>query len=73
MTLSEMINIYDSGSAISQSFIHLYYELVTDQCPVSQKSRKFSGASIPFISSQRRGSKPSNFTILLVFLTLETC
>ena len=43
MTLSEMINIYDSESAISQSFIHRYYELVTDQCPVSQKSRKFSG------------------------------
>ena len=32
-----------------------------------------SGATIPFISSQRRGSKPSNFAILLVFLTLKTC
>ena len=32
-----------------------------------------SGATIPFISSQRRGSKPSNFAILLVFLKLKTC
>ena len=32
-----------------------------------------SGATIPFISSQRRGSKPPNFAILLVFLTLRTC
>ena len=32
-----------------------------------------SGATIPFISSQRRGSKPSNFAILLVFLTLKIC
>ena len=32
-----------------------------------------SGATIPFISSQRRGSKPSNFAILLAFLTLKTC
>ena len=32
-----------------------------------------SGATIPFISSQRRGSKPSNFAILLVFLILKTC
>ena len=30
-----------------------------------------SGATIPFISSQRRGSKPSNFAILLVFFTLK--
>ena len=33
----------------------------------------FKGATIPFISSQRRGSKPSNFAILLVFLTLKAC
>ena len=32
-----------------------------------------SGATIPLISSQRRGSKPSNFAILLVFLTFKTC
>ena len=32
-----------------------------------------SGATIPFISSQRRGSKPSNSAILLVFLILKTC
>ena len=32
-----------------------------------------SGATIPFISSQCRASKPSNFAILLVFLTLKTC
>ena len=30
-----------------------------------------SGATIPFISSQRRGSKLSNFAILLVFPTLK--
>ena len=46
------------------------------QGPVSQKSRNFpvlsdSGATISFISSQRRGSKPPNFAILLVFLTLK--
>ena len=34
--------------------------------------RRISGATIPFISSQRRGSKPSNFVILLVFHTLKT-
>ena len=32
-----------------------------------------SGATIPFISSQRRGSKHSNFAILLIFLILKTC
>ena len=32
-----------------------------------------SGATIPFISSQRRGSRPSNFAIVLVFLISETC
>ena len=32
-----------------------------------------SGATIPFISSQRRGSKPSNFAILFVFLKLKIC
>ena len=32
-----------------------------------------SGATIPVISSQRRGSKPSNFAALLVFHTLQTC
>ena len=77
MPLSEMINIFDSESAVSQSLIHLYYELVTDQWPVSQKSRKFSGLfrvpQFSFVSSQRRGSKPSNLAILLVFLTLKTC
>ena len=31
-----------------------------------------SGGTIPFISSQRRGSKPSNIAILLVFLSLKT-
>ena len=30
-----------------------------------------SGATIPFISSQRRGSKRSNFAIILVFLLLN--
>ena len=29
------------------------------------------GATIPFVSSQRLGSKPSKFAILLVFLTLK--
>ena len=32
-----------------------------------------SAATISFISSQRRDSKPSNFAILLVFLTLNIC
>ena len=32
-----------------------------------------SGATIAFISSQRRASKPSNFAIILVFLILKTC
>ena len=32
-----------------------------------------SGATNAFISSQRRGSKSSNFSILLVFLILKTC
>ena len=45
--------------------------------PVSQKSPKLfgpiSGATIAFIPLQRQGSKPSNFSILLVFLTLKTC
>ena len=40
--------------------------------PVSQKSRNFSGL-LRVISSQRRGSKPSNIAILLVFLPLKTC
>ena len=35
--------------------------------------RSLSGATIPFISSQRRGSKPSNFALLLIFLILKTC
>ena len=43
---------------------------------VSQKSRNFSGVfrvpQLPFISSQLRGSKPSNFAIFLVFPTLKT-
>lgn len=33
--------------------------------------RPTSGATIPFISLQRRGSKLSNFAILLVFLTKD--
>ena len=32
-----------------------------------------SGATIAFIPSKRRGSKPSNFAILLFFLILKTC
>ena len=32
-----------------------------------------SGTTIPFISSQRRGSKPSNFAVLLIFLILKAC
>ena len=35
--------------------------------------RHISNAIIPFIPSQRRDSKPSNFAVLLVFLTLRTC
>ena len=33
----------------------------------------FLGAAIPFLSSQRRRSEPSNFAILLASLTLKTC
>ena len=44
------------------------------QEPISQKSRNFSGlCHNSFISSQRRGSKPSNFAIPLVFLRLKSC
>ena len=32
-----------------------------------------SGATIAFLSSQRRGSRPSNFAVFLVFLVLKTC
>ena len=32
-----------------------------------------SGATIPVISSQRQWSKPLNFAVLLVFLTLKAC
>ena len=31
-----------------------------------------SGVTVPFISSQRRRSKPSKLPILLTFLTLKT-
>ena len=43
--------------------------------PLSRVPKLFGpilGATITFISSQRRGSKPSNFTILSVFLTSKT-
>ena len=40
---------------------------------VSEPFGPISGATIPFISSQHRGSKPSNFAILLIFLTSKTC
>ena len=40
---------------------------------VSKLFGPISGATIPFISSQHRGSKPSNFAILLFFLSLKTC
>ena len=32
-----------------------------------------SGTTIPFIPSQHRGSKPSNFAILLILLILKAC
>jgi len=32
-----------------------------------------SGTTIPFISLPGRGSKPSNFAILLAFLSLKAC
>ena len=35
--------------------------------------RVYLGCQKFFISSQRRGFKPSNFTILLVFIPLKTC
>ena len=43
--------------------------------PVSRVPKLFGpilSAAITFISSRRRGSKPSNFTILSVFLTSKT-
>ena len=41
--------------------------------PSPETFRHISNAIIPFIASQRRDSKPSNFAVLLVFLTLRTC
>ena len=38
-----------------------------------QAPGSISGATIPVISLQRQGSKPSNFAVLLVFLTLKAC
>ena len=39
-----------------------------------ETSGLFRVPQFPFYQSlQRRGSKPSNFSILLVFLTLKTC
>ena len=40
---------------------------------VPKRFGPISGATIPFISSQRRALKPSNLAFLLVFLTLKTC
>ena len=40
---------------------------------VPKLSGPILGATIPILSSQRRASSPSNFVILLVFLTLKTC
>ena len=40
---------------------------------VPKRFGPISGTTIPFISSQRRGSKPSNFAILLIFLILKVC
>ena len=49
-------------------------ERESDKGPVSQSHETFRasfGCHVPFISSQRLVSKPSNFAILLVFLTLK--
>ena len=40
---------------------------------VPKRLGPISGATIAFIPSQRRGSKHSNFAILLIFLILKTC
>ena len=40
---------------------------------VPKRFGQIFGVTIPFISSQRRGSKPSNFAILLIFFTLKQC
>ena len=45
-------------------------ELVRFDFDCAKGFGSISGATISFISSQRQGSKPSNFAILLVFLTL---
>jgi len=49
------------------------YAKSTDSRPrvCYSKAPKLSDATIPFTSSQRRGSKPSNFAVLLVFLILK--
>ena len=33
----------------------------------------FSGVTISFVSQERRGFKLSNFTVILLFVTLKTC
>ena len=64
---------------VNNIFIFCYENKASDQysgacfSKVPKLLRPISGATIPFISLQHQGSKPSNFTIILIFLTLKTC
>ena len=53
--------------------VSAHHHLEASFSKVSNLFGLISGATIPFTSSQRRGSKPSNFAIHLVFLTLKKC
>ena len=40
---------------------------------VPKLSVRFLGVEIPSVSQERRGFKSSNFTVILLFVTLKTC
>ena len=71
----------DDGTSVDWTKCILCQETTSEplQCPGACFSKvpklfgSLSGATIPFISSQGRGSKPSNFAILLILLILKTC
>ena len=54
-------------------------ELFEKQAPAARFSKvpelygPFSGVTIPSLSQERRGFKSSNFTVILLFVTLTTC
>ena len=71
----------DDGTSVDWTKCILCQETTSEplQCPGACFSKvpklfgSLSGATIPVISLQRQGSKPSNFAVLLVFLTLKAC